>query len=82
MHYVYILQGTKNNSPYTGITTNLKQRIKNHNSGQVKSTSSKKPYKLIWYCAFASKINAYKFEKYLKSGSGVAFSKKHLNLKN
>ncbi|OQX71720.1 hypothetical protein B6D52_00380 [Candidatus Parcubacteria bacterium 4484_255] len=52
MHHVYILQSTKDNSLYTSITTNLKQRIKNHNSGQIKSTSNKKPYKLIWGIAY------------------------------
>jgi len=76
MHYVYILQSEKDKSRYIGITFDLKRRIKEHNSGNAKYSSSKRPYKLIWYCAFINKIKAYGFEKYLKSSSGYAFTNK------
>ena len=33
---------------------------------------------LVWYCAFTDKYVAYRFEKYLKSGSGRAFLWKHI----
>ena len=68
---------SKDKSHYTGITTDLKSRFQSHNFGQSKYTTKKKPYKLIWYCAFANKNKAYQFEKYLKGGSGIAFSRKH-----
>jgi putative endonuclease len=32
---------------------------------------------LLCYTAFSNKYTAYFFEKYLKSGSGRAFAKKH-----
>lgn len=78
MYYVYIIQSTKDGSCYTGITTNLKSRILERNTGKVRFTSSRSPYKLKWYCAFPDKIKAYQLEKYFKSGSGFAFAKKHL----
>lgn len=78
MHYVYILQSI--NFPekrYTGITTNLKQRLQYHNNSLSKYTSRLKPWELETCIAFRSKIKAEKFEVYLKSGSGRAFAKKH-----
>jgi predicted GIY-YIG superfamily endonuclease len=78
MFYVYILKSTRDNSKYVGVTTDLKKRVIAHNSGSNKYSASKKPFKLIWYCAFSDKKKAYDFEKYLKSGSGFAFAKKRL----
>ncbi|MBN1326239.1 GIY-YIG nuclease family protein [Candidatus Falkowbacteria bacterium] len=75
---VYILQSQKDKSCYTGITLNLKNRINFHNLGYSRYTSAKKPYELIWYCVFNSKKVAIDFEKYLKSGSGIAFRNKRL----
>jgi len=55
----------------------LEDRIKRHNSGQVKATINHLPVEIVTYTAFTDKYKAYNFEKYLKTGSGRAFSKKH-----
>lgn len=60
------------------MSENLKQRIKEHNWHLAKYTSTKAPLELVWYCAFKNKIQALAFEKYIKSGSGMAFRNKHL----
>lgn len=78
MFYVYILQSQKDKSYYTGITENLSERLKSHNWHTVKTTKSKTPYEIVWFCAFIDKNKAVDFEKYLKSGSGIAFRNKHL----
>jgi putative endonuclease len=78
MYYVHILKSKLDNSLYKGSTNNLKERLAEHNSGSARYTSTKKPYQLVWYCAFPTKTQALKFEKYLKHGSGHAFAKKHL----
>ena len=78
MYFVYILKSKKDGSLYKGSTENLKQRIDNHNRGSAKYSSTKKPYKLVWYCAFSTKTQALQFEKYLKHGSGHTFTKRHL----
>ncbi len=78
MHYVYILKSKKDSTKYIGVTTDLKDRIREHNSGESKYSKSKAPYKLIWYCAFLDKKLAYQFELYLKSSFGYAFTKKRL----
>jgi predicted GIY-YIG superfamily endonuclease len=78
MYYTYILQNLKDSSYYTGSTRDLKSRIVKHNNGEVTYTAKKRPWKLIWYCAFPTKNQAVDFEMYLKQGSGFAFAKKHL----
>src|SRR3990167_9654523 len=78
MYYVYILKSEKNWSRYIGVTEDLKRRLTEHNSGNARYSSAKKPFKIIWYCAFTIKTRAHEFEKYLKSSSGYAFTKKHL----
>jgi predicted GIY-YIG superfamily endonuclease len=78
MHYVYLIQSQKDKTFYTGITKDLIIRIKEHNRKRSRFTSTKIPYRLIWYCGFYDKTKAYAFEKYLKTGSGIAFYRKHL----
>ena len=77
MNYVYILM-CADQSTYIGCTENLKERIERHNSGQVPATKNRIPIHLFSYFAFSNKYVAFNFEKYLKSGSGRAFLKKHL----
>ena len=76
MYYVYIIQSLKNQIFYTGITSDLRKRLAKHNKGASPHTKKNKPYKLVWYCAFLSKKKALEFERYLKSGSGIAFARK------
>ena len=78
MHYVYIIQSLKDKSCYIGSTSDLKNRLEKHNNGEVKYSSGHRPFMLVWYCAFKTKTKAIIFERYLKIGSGFAFTKKHL----
>ena len=63
---------------YTGCTNNLEDRLKRHQNGYVDSTKNKLPVQIIFHCTFPDKSKAFEFEKYLKSGSGIAFRNKHL----
>lgn len=76
MQYVYILF-CSDKSTYIGCTDDLKARIERHTKGYVPATKDRRPIKLISYLAFSNKYTAFNFEKYLKSGSGRAFLKKH-----
>lgn len=78
MFFVYILKSQIDQSRYIGVTSDIKRRLKAHNSGFSKYCNSKRPYRLIWCSIFTDKNKAYNFEKYLKSSSGYAFTKKHL----
>ena len=77
-HYVYILQSASDRERfYVGATQDLKARLVMHNAGEVPHTSKFVPWELKTYLAFSDKEQAFAFEKYLKSGSGRAFAKKH-----
>ncbi len=69
-YYTYILKSQKNNSLYIGYTSDLKKRLKEHNSGKNQATRPFRPYVLIFYEAFLSKIDAQDRERYLKGGYG------------
>ena len=77
MWYVYILK-CSDGTYYTGCTNNLNNRLEQHSKGEVHYTKDKLPVQLINYIAFSDKYKAYDFEKYLKSGSGMAFRNKRL----
>lgn len=77
MYYVYILK-CSDSKPYTGCTSDLAERIERHENGHVPATASRLPVELVSYTAVKDKYKAFEFEKYLKSGSGRAFIKKHL----
>ena len=70
MQYVYVLKSFVKNRIYIGYTEDLRRRFKEHNSGNVTSTSSMRPLKLVYYEAFLSKEDARKEELFLKSGYG------------
>ena len=78
-HYVYILL-CSDQKTYVGCTSNLQERIKRHKLGQIPATQERLPIKLLTYFALPNKYLAFNFEKYLKSGSGRAFLKKHFFL--
>ena len=78
MTYVYILQSAENDGRhYVGITGDLKLRLRQHNAGEVLHTAKYKPWRLKNYVAFDDELKAHAFERYLKSGSGRAFAKRH-----
>ena len=81
MYYVYVLKSLKDSKIYTGYTSDLKKRIKEHKEGKVTSTSFKKPLKLIYYEAYSIKKDAQKRERYLKGGGKAKVTLK-LQIKN
>jgi putative endonuclease len=83
MWYVYIIKSlSSGDEEYTGLTSDLKQRLKAHNSGKSVHTARYLPWELLRYCAFTNKPAALAFEKYLKSHSGRAFASKRLTPKS
>ena len=76
--YVYYLK-CADGGFYVGCTKYLKARLERHRTGKVKSTRGRLPVYLCLCMAFPSKDKAFKFESYLKSGSGRAFAKRHFD---
>ena len=70
-YYVYFLKSLKDKKFYTGCTNkNPKIRLAEHNSGMVKSTSPRRPLKLIYYEKFNNKKEAFKKKWHLKHPKG------------
>ncbi len=69
MYYVYLIQSKSDFSTYIGYTSELKDRLKEHNQGKVRSTKSKIPYILIYYESYINKTDARKREIQLKKNS-------------
>ncbi len=78
MWYIYILESLKDHKWYTGFTNNIEARLIKHNTGQVFSTESRKPFKMIYYEACLHKKDAEAREKYPKSGMGKRYIKNRL----
>ena len=79
MHYVYLIESVSDPvRRYVGLTADLRQRMDEHNSGKSLHTAKYTPWRVITCIAFSDKSKAEAFERYLKSGSGHAFARKHL----
>lgn len=58
MYYFYVLKSKKDKDLYFGYSEDLKYRLMQHNSGEVKSTKLKQPFVLVYYEAYRSKADA------------------------
>ncbi len=78
--FVYILRSrTMPSRHYTGLTGDIRARVAAHNAGECSQTSKFRPWKVVVSMEFPTQEQASKFEKYLKSGSGRAFTKRHFS---
>ena len=76
---VYVLRSEADPTRYyTGLTSNLAGRLDAHNAGRVLHTADGKPWIIDVIVEFSDEGRAVAFERYLKSGSGNAFAKRHL----
>ena len=70
MYYIYILKSEKDGKYYTGYSSDLRKRFKDHQSGNVDSTRNRRPLELIYYEAYKEKVQALRREKFLKTTKG------------
>ncbi len=78
MKYVYLLQSTSHpDQRYVGITSDLQQRLRQHNSSNSSHTKKYQPWEAVAVVRFKDDEKAADFERYLKSGSGHAFAQRH-----
>ena len=78
MFYTYVIQSKKDKKWYTGYTSNLRERFKQHNNGEVQSTKGRGPFELIYYEACINEKDALRREKYLKTSQGRGMLKRRL----
>jgi len=70
MFYVYILRSKLKPRHYIGFTSNLDKRLAHHNEGLNRSTKPLRPWEVIYYEQYATKEEAWKREKQIKSYKG------------
>ena len=76
--HVYLLRSTSTPEQYyTGCTEDLDTRLVDHNRGHVHHTAKYRPWRVEVAIAFRDKTMARRFEKYLKTGSGREFARRH-----
>jgi putative endonuclease len=80
MYYVYVIYSDKFHRTYTGLTSNLDKRLKEHNSGATRSIRPYLPYRLIYQEIVDSLEKARAREKYLKTCAGKKFLKSQIFL--
>ncbi|MCK9614972.1 MAG: GIY-YIG nuclease family protein [Candidatus Omnitrophica bacterium] len=73
-----MLRSSKDNKLYIGSTRDLKNRIKLHNAGKVKSTKSRKPFELLHSEEYETIIEVRKGENFLKTGHGREWLKNEI----
>ena len=69
MYFVYIIEN-KEGRHYVGYTSNLVQRIKDHNSNKGRWTKKKGPWRLVYQEARSIKEEAYSREQQIKRYKG------------
>jgi putative endonuclease len=78
MKYVCLLRSESSTAQtYVGSTMDFTKRFRQHNAGQSPYTARFLPWKPVVVLRFDDDARADEFERYLKSGSGHAFAKRH-----
>ena len=76
--FVYVLRSeAKTSQTYVGISSDVAARLKWHNAGPSGHTLRHRPWRVAVSIEFPTEQQALRFERYLKSGSGRAFAKRH-----
>jgi putative endonuclease len=76
--FVYVLRSEVDPSHhYVGVASDVDGRLEWHNTGPCGHTRRHRPWRVIVCVEFPNEKTALRFEKYLKSGSGRAFAKRH-----
>ncbi len=75
MYYVYVLRSEADSNFYVGYSSDLKNRIQQHEKGLVSSTKNRRPLVLVYYEACLNQQDAIHREKYLKTSWGKRYIK-------
>ncbi|MFA6993258.1 MAG: GIY-YIG nuclease family protein [Patescibacteria group bacterium] len=76
MYTVYIIESLSNGRHYIGVTSDLAQRLRHHNSGANRSTKNRGPWKIVYSEVFPDQKTAWLRERQIKKyKGGEAFKK-------
>jgi putative endonuclease len=75
VYTVYVLKSLSKEFHYTGMTSDLDRRLKEHNSGYSRTTKKYLPFLVVYTEIYSDRTSARMREKYLKSGAGREYVK-------
>ena len=76
--FVYILKSLQRpDQYYTGVTSDPEVRLAAHNSSGSPHTARYRPWRFLVVVEFDEEEAALEFERYLKTGSGREFARRH-----
>ena len=79
-HFVYVLKNSDSRPRfYVGLTADVLARLDDHNAGRCPHTARHRPWQRHVVIEFPDEQRAIRFERYLKSGSGREFAKRHFD---
>ena len=82
MHFFYVLYSLKDGRLYKGYSSNLLNRIQQHNNGRTTSTKHRRPLILLYFEIFDNKKEATQREAWAKSLEGGSELRQLLIQKN
>ena len=75
----YVLRGSDGDYLYKGACRDLVERMKHHRAGLASRTKNRRPLALVYHEYCDSYPDALRKERYLKSGHGRAWLKRHID---
>ena len=75
MYYTYILKSLKDLTYYYGSSSDVENRLRQHNAGKSKYTKGHIPYKIHYCETFQTRKEAVAREKFFKSKEGYKWLK-------
>jgi putative endonuclease len=78
MCYTYVLRSDRDRRFYTGAARDLRERMKLHAEGRVHSTAHWRPLTLVYDEACQDIDDAFRRERFLKTGKGKRFLRNRL----
>ena len=80
--FVYIIESMGHPAKhYVGLTSDVEARLNTHNAGLSPHTAANRPWRRLVVVEFDEEQPAVLFEKYLKTGSGREFARRHFRQK-
>jgi len=70
MYFVYVVESETTGRHYTGLTSDLRRRIAEHNQDSSTSTKHRGPWRLLYEEEFQSLPEAVRRERFFKTGKG------------
>jgi len=80
MYCTYILISEKSGRFYVGHSNNLEERLTTHNTGKVKSTRNKGPWKCLYFEKYDTKLEANRRELHIKKQKSKKYIEDLINI--